>query len=199
MRLCARARIARVRLYRVSPRVRVLPRAPLLRRVTGRPSAQACQPWGGDAVHEGRPAGALCPAPNVFEAAVVRRRPCCVLSPGWLTARDVVLQAPRCGFSRQMVALLNEAGVSFDSFDILSDNAVRQGLKKFSDWPTYPQLYVRGKLIGGLDIVREMKEEAENGLAAELGIEDAAAALNTRLKKLTTQSHAVLFMKGASP
>ena len=52
------------------------------------------------------------------------------------------------------MALLREHSVTFDSFDILTDNDVRQGLKKFSDWPTYPQLYVDGELVGGLDIVR---------------------------------------------
>lgn len=68
--------------------------------------------------------------------------------------------APRCGFSRQMVVLLDEEQISYDTFDILQDEEVRQGLKKFSDWPTYPQLYVNGDLIGGLDIVKEMKEDS---------------------------------------
>lgn len=68
---------------------------------------------------------------------------------------------PRCGFSRQAVALLREAGVEFTHFDILGDDAVRQGLKKFSNWPTYPQLYVDGNLVGGLDIMKELHEEGE--------------------------------------
>ena len=55
-----------------------------------------------------------------------------------------------------MVGLLQEQGLTFSSFDILEDEEVRQGLKTYSDWPTYPQLYVKGELMGGLDIVREM-------------------------------------------
>ena len=64
--------------------------------------------------------------------------------------------APRCGFSRTAVEMLRGASIDFDSFDILEDEAVRQGLKEFSKWPTYPQLYVKGKLIGGLDVLKEM-------------------------------------------
>ncbi|VVT50479.1 uncharacterized protein SAPINGB_P002777 [Magnusiomyces paraingens] len=67
--------------------------------------------------------------------------------------------APACGFSRQMVALLRENQVRFGFFDILKDNSVRQGLKAFSDWPTYPQLYVNGELQGGLDIIKESLTE----------------------------------------
>ena len=67
--------------------------------------------------------------------------------------------APRCGFSRQIIGILNQTGVSYSHFDILSDNDIRQGLKKYSDWPTYPQLYVKSELIGGLDIVKEMSIE----------------------------------------
>ncbi|KAG8465210.1 hypothetical protein KFE25_012573 [Diacronema lutheri] len=69
--------------------------------------------------------------------------------------------APRCGFSRQIVELLRAEGVPFGHFDILADEDVRHGLKAFSNWPTYPQLYAGGKLVGGLDIVRELKEEGE--------------------------------------
>lgn len=61
--------------------------------------------------------------------------------------------APQCGFSRQTVALLREKGVRYGFFNILADDNVRQGLKTFSDWPTFPQIYVQGELIGGLDIV----------------------------------------------
>jgi len=64
--------------------------------------------------------------------------------------------APRCGFSRTAVELLRKEGIDFASFDILEDEAVRQGLKEFSNWPTYPQLYVDGKLVGGLDVMKEM-------------------------------------------
>eukprot|EP00537_Pseudo-nitzschia_pungens_P004762 CAMPEP_0172376992 /NCGR_PEP_ID=MMETSP1060-20121228/68668_1 /TAXON_ID=37318 /ORGANISM="Pseudo-nitzschia pungens, Strain cf. cingulata" /LENGTH=394 /DNA_ID=CAMNT_0013104659 /DNA_START=65 /DNA_END=1249 /DNA_ORIENTATION=- len=76
---------------------------------------------------------------------------------------------PKCGFSRQTVELLDSlslsedgtAVVSYDAFDILSDEEVRQGLKQFSDWPTYPQLYVNGELVGGLDILRELDESGD--------------------------------------
>lgn len=68
-------------------------------------------------------------------------------------------ETPRCGFSRKMVDLLNEHDIEFDTFDILSDEEVRQGLKDYSNWPTYPQLYAKGKLLGGLDIIKELAEE----------------------------------------
>ena len=70
-------------------------------------------------------------------------------------------EEPRCGFSRKIVELLQTAKVKFDTFDILSDEDVRQGLKKFSNFPTFPQLYADGKLVGGLDIVKEMHEDGE--------------------------------------
>jgi Grx4 family monothiol glutaredoxin len=68
---------------------------------------------------------------------------------------------PRCGFSRTICELLQAQNISFSSFDILSDEEVRQGLKTFANWPSYPQLYADGKLLGGLDIVQEMHEEGE--------------------------------------
>lgn len=61
--------------------------------------------------------------------------------------------APQCGFSRQMVAMLRENSVKYGFFNILADDEVRQGLKEFADWPTYPQLWIDGELVGGLDIV----------------------------------------------
>lgn len=61
---------------------------------------------------------------------------------------------PKCGFSRQMVGILRENAVKYGFFNILADDEVRQGLKEFADWPTYPQLWVDGELVGGLDIVR---------------------------------------------
>lgn len=60
---------------------------------------------------------------------------------------------PQCGFSRQLVAILRENSVKYGFFNILADDEVRQGLKKFADWPTYPQLWIDGELVGGLDIV----------------------------------------------
>ncbi|KAG5352390.1 hypothetical protein C0989_002581 [Termitomyces sp. Mn162] len=69
--------------------------------------------------------------------------------------------APRCGFSRKISTLLRDNNVEFTHFDILTDEAVRQGLKKLNDWPTFPQLIVKGELVGGLDIVQEMVENGE--------------------------------------
>lgn len=98
---------------------------------------------------------------------------------------------PQCGFSKQIIALLNESGIKFSHFDILSDNEVRQGLKKYSDWPTYPQLYGDGELIGGLDIIKELAESGE--LIETLPkVED----INEKLKKLTSRSPVIVFMKG---
>ncbi|KAK1290780.1 Monothiol glutaredoxin-S17 [Acorus calamus] len=68
---------------------------------------------------------------------------------------------PRCGFSRKVVDALRKEGVSFGHFDILTDDEVRQGLKTFSNWPTYPQLYYKGEFIGGCDIVLEMQKGGE--------------------------------------
>ncbi|KAF8387367.1 glrx-3 [Pristionchus pacificus] len=69
--------------------------------------------------------------------------------------------APKCGFSRTIVGMLNEHSIAFGSFDILSDEDVRQGLKEYSNWPTYPQLYLNGELLGGLDVVREEFKDAD--------------------------------------
>ncbi|KAH0833384.1 thioredoxin-like protein [Lanmaoa asiatica] len=68
---------------------------------------------------------------------------------------------PRCGFSKKAVNLLREQKVAFTHFDILADEAVRQGLKKFNDWPTYPQFIVNGEFVGGLDVVSEMADNGE--------------------------------------
>ncbi|KAJ9109368.1 hypothetical protein QFC21_000698 [Naganishia friedmannii] len=69
--------------------------------------------------------------------------------------------APKCGFSRQTVGLLREKGIEFAWFDILSDQDVRETLKKLNDWPTFPQIILNGELIGGLDIFRESLENGE--------------------------------------
>ncbi|KAI8420978.1 hypothetical protein MSG28_008126 [Choristoneura fumiferana] len=68
---------------------------------------------------------------------------------------------PRCGFSRTLIQILNGTGVQYGTFDILTDEEVRQGLKEYSDWPTYPQLYVKGELVGGLDIIKELQASGE--------------------------------------
>lgn len=68
---------------------------------------------------------------------------------------------PQCGFSSRAIAILNHLGVEFDTVDVLQDQGVRQGIKAFSDWPTIPQLYVKGEFIGGSDIMMEMYESGE--------------------------------------
>lgn len=68
---------------------------------------------------------------------------------------------PMCGFSARTVAILQETGAPFREVNILEDEEIRQGLKEYSEWPTYPQLYVDGKLVGGCDIVMEMAENGE--------------------------------------
>ena len=68
---------------------------------------------------------------------------------------------PQCGFSAAVVGVLKEEGVTFGSHNILADNDLREGLKEYSNWPTFPQLYVDGKLVGGCDIVRAMHAKGE--------------------------------------
>jgi monothiol glutaredoxin len=68
---------------------------------------------------------------------------------------------PQCGFSAAVVGILKQTGVPFDSYNILADQELREGLKVYSSWPTYPQLYVDGKLIGGADIVRDLHAKGE--------------------------------------
>jgi monothiol glutaredoxin len=68
---------------------------------------------------------------------------------------------PQCGFSNRAVAILDHCGVAFESVDVLQDSEVRQGIKAFSDWPTIPQLYVKGEFVGGSDIMMEMYEAGE--------------------------------------
>lgn len=86
---------------------------------------------------------------------------------GLLSSSKVVLfmkgnsEMPQCGFSANSVAILKHLGVPFKTFNILNDPEIRQGLKEFSNWPTYPQLYVNGKLIGGNDIISEMYQSGE--------------------------------------
>ncbi len=75
-------------------------------------------------------------------------------------------QFPACGFSNAVVQILKKEGAPFETFNILADADVRQGLKEYSNWPTFPQLYVDGKLVGGCDIITEMHDNGE--LAAVL-------------------------------
>lgn len=84
-----------------------------------------------------------------------------------LGAKRVVLfmkgskASPQCGFSAQVVSILTRRGVDFLDVDVLSDPGLRQGLKEFSNWPTFPQLYVDGQLIGGCDIVTGLEQSGE--------------------------------------
>ena len=84
-----------------------------------------------------------------------------------IAENDVVLYMkgtpvfPQCGFSAAVVQVLSQLGVKFKGIDILTDPALRQGVKDFSQWPTIPQLYVKGEFVGGCDIVREMFQEGE--------------------------------------
>ena len=68
---------------------------------------------------------------------------------------------PQCGFSAAVVQVLSEAGVKFKGIDVLSDPSLREGIKQFSNWPTIPQLYIKGEFIGGCDIIREMHASGE--------------------------------------
>ncbi len=70
-------------------------------------------------------------------------------------------QFPQCGFSGQAVQVLQACGADFASFDVLSDESVRQGIKEFANWPTIPQLYINGEFVGGCDIIIEMYQSGE--------------------------------------
>jgi len=84
---------------------------------------------------------------------------------------------PQCGFSAAVVQILSNLGVRFKGIDVLTDPSLRQGIKEFSQWPTIPQLYVKGEFIGGCDIVREMDESGELELVlAERGVIEAQQA-----------------------
>jgi monothiol glutaredoxin len=94
-----------------------------------------------------------------------------------VTSNDVVLfmkgtkTMPQCGFSSRVAGVLNYMGVEFADVNVLADDAVRQGIKDFSDWPTIPQLYVKGEFVGGCDIITEMTLSGElDTLLEEKGI-----------------------------
>ena len=97
-----------------------------------------------------------------------------------VSANDVVLFMkgsplfPQCGFSSKAVAILDHLGVAYGSVDVLQDQEVRQGIKAYSDWPTIPQLYVKGEFVGGSDIMMEMYEAGElQQLLSEAGVSPA--------------------------
>jgi len=76
---------------------------------------------------------------------------------------------PQCGFSSRAIAILDRLGATYETIDVLQDPDIRQGIKAYSDWPTVPQLYVRGEFVGGSDIMMEMFESGE--LQQLLGVE----------------------------
>ena len=84
-----------------------------------------------------------------------------------ISANDVVLymkgtkEMPQCGFSSRVAGVLNYMGVNFQDVNVLADENLRQGIKDFSDWPTIPQLYVKGEFVGGCDIITEMTLSGE--------------------------------------
>jgi len=120
--------------------------------------------------------------------------------------------AAKCGFSRQLLEIMKEQDIDFGYFDILSDDEVRQGLKKYSDWPTYPQMYFEGELLGGLDLFREMISSGElaqmnipkkseaiaraEKLAKESDPNYLSPEMSERLKSLIASHKIMVFMKG---
>jgi len=95
-----------------------------------------------------------------------------------VTSNDVVLfmkgtpQMPMCGFSGQVVQILDYLGVPYKGINVLANDEIRQGIKDFANWPTIPQLYVKGEFVGGCDIVREMFQSGE--LASHLSEQGVA-------------------------
>ena len=96
---------------------------------------------------------------------------------GQIAANDVTLfmkgtpQFPQCGFSGQVVQILDYLGVEYSGINVLTDDDLREGIKRFTGWPTVPQLYIKGEFVGGADIVREMFQAEElQSLLAEKGI-----------------------------
>jgi monothiol glutaredoxin len=108
-----------------------------------------------------------------------------------VTANDVVLfmkgtkMMPQCGFSSRVAGVLNYMGVAFHDVNVLADADIRQGIKDYSDWPTIPQLYVKGEFVGGCDIVTEMTLSGEldalfdaNGIAYDKAAADKIREAN---------------------
>jgi Grx4 family monothiol glutaredoxin len=104
-----------------------------------------------------------------------------------------------CGFSERMVDMLKGGNIDFKAFDVLSDSAVREDVKAYSDFPTFPQLYLRGTLVGGVDVIRQLIEESPGKeLSVLLGGAPTKEPLNYRLKRLVNSAPSVLFMKGTA-
>jgi monothiol glutaredoxin len=105
---------------------------------------------------------------DAFIARTISEHPVVVFMKG-------VPDQPKCGFSSLVVQILDHLGVDFVGVDVLQDESLRQGIKTFSDWPTVPQLYVKGEFVGGSDIVREMFQSGElKPMMVEKGVLAAA-------------------------
>jgi Grx4 family monothiol glutaredoxin len=107
---------------------------------------------------------------------------------------------PFCKFSKQAIAILNNSKAEYSTFDILKDDEVREGLKTYSNWKTYPQLYIDGELLGGIDIIKEMEEEGtlQEALGNATGgeEEETGKSLEERLKALINKEPVMCFIKG---
>uniref|UniRef100_A0A7S0ZCK5 Glutaredoxin n=1 Tax=Timspurckia oligopyrenoides TaxID=708627 RepID=A0A7S0ZCK5_9RHOD len=101
--------------------------------------------------------------------------------------------APKCKFSKQIIQILQEQKIDFQQYNILSDRAIRERLKVYANWPTFPQLYCKGEFIGGVDVVQEL---AENGTLRSELYGNEAMDLNSRLEALINENPIQLFMKG---
>ena len=96
---------------------------------------------------------------------------------------------PQCGFSAAVVQILSDLGVKFKAIDVLKDPEIRQGIKEFSNWPTIPQLYVKGEFVGGCDILREMFEPRNLAFS-----EEALARAECALRATKSPRHRGLFL-----
>ena len=113
-----------------------------------------------------------------------------------IDSADVVLfmkgtpQAPQCGFSMQVVQILNHVGAPYKAINVLADGEIREGIKAFSNWPTIPQLYVKSEFIGGCDITREMFQIGRTGRAARQGRRSAQAGRQGVKSRAFSRIHA---------
>ena len=135
-------------------------------------------------------------SPQTRIESLIRSNPCMVFMKG--TPKDA-----RCGFSRQLIELLDRHGCPYASFNILEDEEIRQQLKEYSNWPTFPQLYINREFIGGLDIAKELDTSGDlakmlpkrEPVTAEV-LATGQSSLETRLTALINKSKVMLFMKG---
>lgn len=104
---------------------------------------------------------------------------------------------PQCGFSARVVDILDELLEDYTTRDVLSDPALREGIKSFSDWPTLPQLYVQGKLVGGADIVVEMHKAGELAGLVKAAVPDASAPVDVHPEILVTEAAVAAFVRFA--